>query len=171
MNLTQCERQVYLNVYNGYMSNTNIIQGGLFMEEQKRDFKNWIKTNKKKIIITGVTVSGVIICILNKDSILAWLSDLYKSIEESSLKVPESLREENDIIVLEPSLETDSISSAEIIPFPNTHTPFDVNGHIRNLPEGRHASSEKIESAEKNGYSLGPNQTYVDPYTKGSITA
>lgn len=144
------------------------------MEEQKRGFKNWFKTNKKKIIITGVTVTGVIICIRNKDSILTWLSDLYKSIEESSFKVSESLREENDKIVLEPSLVTDDISSAEIIPFPNTytqHTPFDVNGHIRNLPVGRHASSEKIESAAKNGYSLGPNQTYVDPYIKGCITA
>ena len=45
--------------------------------------------------------------------------------------------------------------------------PFDVIAHIRTLPEGWHASPEKIAEAAELQIVLLPNQTLVDAYTKG----
>ena len=44
--------------------------------------------------------------------------------------------------------------------------PIDVTEHIRNLPEGWHASEKKIASAAEHGYNLQPGQTWVENYTK-----
>ena len=44
--------------------------------------------------------------------------------------------------------------------------PIDVTEHIRNLPEGWHASEKKIASAAEHGYNLKPGQTWVENYTK-----
>lgn len=44
--------------------------------------------------------------------------------------------------------------------------PIDVTEHIRNLPEGWHASEKKIASAAEHGYNLQPGQTWVENYKK-----
>ena len=44
--------------------------------------------------------------------------------------------------------------------------PIDVTEHIRNLPEGWHASEKKIASAAEHGYNLQPGQTWVANHTK-----
>lgn len=48
--------------------------------------------------------------------------------------------------------------------------PFEVSRHIRNLPNGWHASSEKIAEALKNNIRLIDGQTWVDSYVKGSVS-
>lgn len=49
---------------------------------------------------------------------------------------------------------------------PSNGRVIDVSRHIRNLPEGWKASSEKLDSAIKAGIILGAHQTWVDDYSK-----
>lgn len=51
----------------------------------------------------------------------------------------------------------------------NNGEPFGVNGHTRNLANGRKASIEKIVKAAERGMELKENQTWVDSYFKNSI--
>lgn len=41
-----------------------------------------------------------------------------------------------------------------------------LNGYIRMLPADQRASQEAIELAKAMGYDLGPNETYVRPFSK-----
>lgn len=41
-----------------------------------------------------------------------------------------------------------------------------INGFVRTLPEGHHASEEAMERAKKLGYDLKANETFVAPFTK-----
>ena len=50
-------------------------------------------------------------------------------------------------------------------------SPFNVDKHIRNLPDGWMPSPEKIATAAENGFDLQPGQTWVDEYTKGGDAA
>ena len=50
-------------------------------------------------------------------------------------------------------------------------TPFEVGRHIRNLPDGWHASPEKVAEALKNKIILREGQTWVDSYMKGGAAA
>lgn len=45
--------------------------------------------------------------------------------------------------------------------------PFDVSAHLRTLPEGCHASAEKVATALENGFVLQEGQTWVEAFTKG----
>ena len=45
--------------------------------------------------------------------------------------------------------------------------PHDVSKHIRNLPYGFKASTEKIATAGENGYVLNEGQTWVKNYRTG----
>lgn len=49
--------------------------------------------------------------------------------------------------------------------------PHDVAEHLRNLPEGRKASPEKIAAAAEHGYDLLPGQTWVENYRTGGLAA
>lgn len=48
----------------------------------------------------------------------------------------------------------------------NNGEPFLVNSHIRNLPQGRFASPEKIAEAASYNITLEEGQTFVSPYYK-----
>lgn len=88
--------------------------------------------------------------------------------------MPTSSREVVESITHELAQVVEVVSPKEIIKFPSnykTQSPFDVCDHIRKLPNGWHASAEKIMTAAEYGYNLKPGQTWVDSYTKGvSIT-
>ncbi|MDR4888225.1 hypothetical protein RGU12_11750 [Fredinandcohnia sp. QZ13] len=143
------------------------------MEEQKNGFIQWVKANKKELIIAGVSISAIISIIVgikNKDRIMALWESLIKSIENSPVKVQTSSREVVESITHEPAQVVEVVSATEIIRFPSndkTQVPFDVCDHIRNLPDGWHASAKKITTAAEYGYNLKPGQTWVDTYTKG----
>lgn len=147
------------------------------MEEQKNGFIQWVKANKKELIIAGVSITAIISIIVgikNKEKIMVLWDSLRKSIENSPVKVPTSSREVVESITHETAQVVEVVSPTEIIKFPSnykTQGPFDVCDHIRNLPNGWHASAEKIMNAAEYGYNLKPGQTWVDTYTKGvSIT-
>lgn len=147
------------------------------MEEQKNGFIQWVKANKKELIIAGVSIAaiiGIIVGIKNKDKIMALWESLRKSVENSPVKVPIASREVVESIAHEPAQVVEVVSATEIIKFPSnykTQVPFDVCDHIRNLPDGWHASAKKITTAAEYGYNLNPGQTWVDTYTKGVSVA
>ena len=130
--------------------------------EEKQTFIKWVKAHKKELVVAGVSVAaliGIIVGVKHKDSILALWVSLKKDVVELPIKgAGESM----------PMAE--SISETKIIEFPvhrNLQNPFDVYDHIRNLPNGNHASIEKRASAAEHGYTLQPGQTWVEGYVKG----
>jgi hypothetical protein len=58
---------------------------------------------------------------------------------------------------------------ASLVPTASTHTFLAsyVAGHRRHLGAGRHASPDASRRAEQLGISLGPNETWVRPDTRG----
>lgn len=140
------------------------------MEDKKTDFLTWIKTNKKKLIIAGISVTAIIAVILgikNKDALM----EIWDSLKESIAKSPINISEKRvsvaevvpDAILVVDSAATRSYTS---------HTSlFDVTGHIRTLSEGRHHSKAKAVEAATAGMDLQANQTWVNPYTKGGAAA
>jgi hypothetical protein len=147
------------------------------MEEQKNGFIQWVKANKKELIFAGVSIAAIISIIVgikNKDKIMALWESLRKSVENSPVKVPTSSREVVESIAHEPAQVIEVVSATEIIKFPSNHktqVSFDVCDHMRNLPDGWHASAKKITTAAEYGYNLKPGQTWVDTYTKGVSVA
>lgn len=143
------------------------------MEEEKKGLIKWVKAHKKKLIITGVSIAaiiGIIVGIKNKDSIMALWESLRKNVENSPVKMPKASREVVESVVHKPAQVVEVVSATEIIKFPsnqNTHVPFKVCDHIRNLPDSWHASAKKITTAAEYGYNLKPGQTWVNTYTKG----
>lgn len=65
-----------------------------------------------------------------------------------------------------------SIQPKQITQLPlDVKSPYRVKGHCRNLPDGWHASPEKIAEARKANIILMNGQTWVESYTKGGVVA
>lgn len=56
--------------------------------------------------------------------------------------------------------------SIEVSPESQKTTSCEVSKHIRNLPDGHHASQAKRDSATEYGITLGEGQTWVESYNK-----
>ena len=136
--------------------------------EEKQTFIKWVKAHKKELIVAGIGVTALvalIVAVKKKDSILALWESLKKDVAEvptksavESMPMAEYTSETKSAVELIPMAE--SVSETNIIDFP-------VRGHKRYLPNGNHASLEKIASAPEHGYTLQPGQTWVEGYTKG----
>ena len=139
------------------------------MEDQKKGFIQWVKAHKKELVIAGISIASIIaiiIVIKNKDSIVALWKSLRKSIDRPPVK---SVANSHESVSL-----AETVSEAQIIQFPvgrNIQSTFDVSDHIRNLPNGCHASAEKIATAAEHGFKLKSGQTWVDGYTKSLMVA
>ena len=142
------------------------------MNEQKQGFINWVKAHKKELIVAGVSIGAIIAtmyCYRKRDNIL----ELWKKFKVEIRKLP-SNTSTNSLVVDSISesvpIRADLISPLDntvIIPIrESTNKPFGVSEHIRNLPDGWHASATKIATASEHGYELLPGQTWVDNYTK-----
>lgn len=141
------------------------------MEEKKR-FIQWVKVHKKELIIAGVSIAVIVVIIVgskNKDSIdTLWVS-LRKKLNQSLVKTT-SIKK----TCCGSLSEVERVLQAENIQFPasrNLQSSYNVCGHIRNLPEGWHASAEKKATAARRGYKLKTGQTWIDSYTKGLAVA
>lgn len=120
--------------------------------EEKQTFIKSVKAHKKELIVAGISVAALvalIVAVKKKDSILALWDSLKKDVAEVPTKS-----------AVESMPMAESVSETNIIDFP-------VRGHKRYLPNGNHASLEKIASAPEHGYTLQPGQTWVEGYTKG----
>lgn len=136
------------------------------MENEKRNFMQWVKVHKKELIIAGVSIATIIAVVLgykNRRELL----DMWKMLEGKIKQVPQqSVRVKNvvpadEITATEPLLEV-----SKLLPSGVPELPQQINPHIRNLHEGWRASAEKIATAAEHGYSLQPGQTWVEGYTK-----
>lgn len=123
--------------------------------QKKKSFFEKVKEHKTEIIIAGVTIitiAGAVLTVKNRNSfrghnVTNLLKECGKVNNDSIPHVSEAI--ENTV---------SSISSNGRV--------IDVSKHIRNLPEGWKASSEKLDSAIQAGIILGDHQTWVDDYSK-----
>lgn len=149
--------------------------------KERNELKRWIKEHKKELIIAGISIVGLIIIIWgikNRNDIIKYWELLRQKIKECSKKVADTTK-----VTMEISQEavdeviTDSVSpevSQDVITAVASDSkamPFDVRQHLRNLPEGMHASPEKIAAAQENNIVLQENQTWVNSYTKRKLAA
>lgn len=131
------------------------------MKEQRKLIR-WIKEHKKMLIIAGISIASLIAIVLgikNSESIKALWSSLRKVTEKAAApatRVP-PLRPVHPVVENTAAV---AIQNSETI-------PFDVAKHIRNLPDGWHASADKIATALENGFELAEGQTWVVDYMKG----
>lgn len=137
--------------------------------EERKGIIQWIKEHKKELIIAGVSIEALVLVVIgikNKDAIKELWESLKNTAIQTSLKVSDAATE----VVMEAPIESfqngvsNMASNSETI-------PFEVRKHIRNLPEGWHASPKKIEEALKNSIILMDGQTWVDGYMKGGFAA
>lgn len=117
---------------------------------------------QKMLIIAGISIASLIAIVLgikNSESIKALWSSLRKVTEKAAApatRVP-PLRPVHPVVENTAAV---AIQNSETI-------PFDVAKHIRNLPDGWHASADKIATALENGFELAEGQTWVVDYMKG----
>lgn len=130
---------------------------------QNQRFNAWWKKNWKKVVVSVVVVGGTILVIKNWDKILVAAEELAASLKpEAKMPTPvvtPNVVEEIDVAPI--------VELAKDVVRKSPEAPFDVIAHIRTLPEGWHASPEKIAEAAELQIVLLPNQTLVDAYTKG----
>lgn len=138
------------------------------MKKQKKDVLNWIKAHKKELIIAGISITAIIAtirCYKNGDSIEElWLA-LSKKIDKPPIELETVDTMEVFALASEPEIK-DKVTILREAP----QFPYEVSDHIRSLPEGWHASPEKVATAAEHGFVLSPGQTWVENYTKAMQT-
>lgn len=122
---------------------------------EKKSFYEKVKEHKTEIIIAGVTIISIAGAVLIAKS---W--DLLKK-QNVDVLLKDSVKTNDAIIPFVP----EAVQNV-VVNIPPDGKVIDVSKHIRNLPKGWMASSEKLDSAIENGVVLGANQTWVDTYSK-----
>ena len=130
--------------------------------EQSRQIKTWWKKHWKKVAGSVVVVAGTALIVKNWDEIL----ELFNLSADALPIEPVAVSSVAQEISASSAME---VTSNTIRKAPEA--PFNVSAHIRNLPEGRHASPEKLAEAAALHIILLPNQTLVDTYVKGEHAA
>lgn len=131
------------------------------MKEQRKMIR-WIREHKNALIIAGISIGTLIAIVLgikNREAIKALWASLRKVAEKQAvhaMKVP-------PIEATHPAVE----DVVTVVAQHRETIPFDVAKHVRNLPDGWHASADKIATALENGFELAEGQTWVSDYMKG----
>ena len=130
--------------------------------EDRKSLIRWIKDHKKQMIIAGISIGTLILIILGIKNRAA----LKGVVKHPTAKAAEEVAKVVTDIPPAPASEivTAVVSNSETL-------PFEVSRHIRNLPDGWHASPEKVAEALKNNIILMDGQTWVDSYVKGGVAA
>ena len=137
--------------------------------EERKNLIQWIRTHKKQLIIAGISIGTLILIIYGikkRAAIKLFVESLISLVETPPvLKTEEIVATAAEIVPASTSEIVSSVTSeSEVI-------PFAVSMHIRNLPDGCHASPEKIAEALMNGIDLADGQTLVSGYMKGVCAA
>ena len=138
------------------------------MEKEKESFFTWINEHKMHLIMAGVSITAIVVTALSVKNQKA-LEDVWESLKRMTEKAPKIALDNDKSIsgvkdFSEITIENDNISAI-------TRSPHAVSEHIRNLPNGYKASSEKIELAIERGFELLPGQTIVKSYETGGNVA
>lgn len=144
-------------------------------KQDKKTIFEWLKAHKKELAIAGASIAGVIITIIaikNRAELKKYWDELQTAISKLS-ENKQSKIIVNSCDTTNMKTLSEAVDSVELpVAVPLNHITankmaFDVQKHIRNLPQGYHPSLEKIETALENGVELAPNQTWVRDYKKG----
>lgn len=131
---------------------------------ERKEFVAWLEAHKVQLVIGGVSVVASTMFVLgikNKKTLKDFLFALEKKCAKEKIpQMPYSDIEE--IYESVPAVERATRQ------YTSCGKCFEVNSHIRLLPEGRHHSVEKAAEALAAGIELLPNQTIVDGYVKGA---
>lgn len=131
---------------------------------ERKEFVAWLEAHKMQLIMGGVSVVAITMLVLgikNKKALKDFLFVLEKKCAKS--KIPQmSYSDIEEIYESVPAIEKATRW------YTSCGKCFEVNSHIRLLPEGRHHSVEKAAEALAAGIELLPNQTIVDGYVKGA---
>ncbi|RGO28048.1 hypothetical protein DXB23_01570 [Dorea sp. OM02-2LB] len=129
--------------------------------KDNRSLRCWLREHKKELVITGMSVTTLLILALNvKDE---EISEKVWHMSKENITIP--AKEEMPTII-------EKISNTEnnVIPMHREDgLPFEVGTHVRNLHEGWKASKEKLQKAAEAGIHLEPGQTLVESYMKGRV--
>lgn len=139
------------------------------MNEQNNTKMTWWERNKKKVLIIGgvVIAAGIgIVAFKNKDALIALVKK--GKIAVSNVPLPDA-QQVNEKIPEVPTV-VNAETAISNIPL-NNGLPFEVKGFIRDLPNNRYPSAEKLAQAAALGIELGEHQTIVNPYMKNLIHA
>lgn len=144
------------------------------MNEDKNKFRQWIKDHKKELTIAGISTTMLILLVLAVKN-RAELAELMRKVTASLSKTSDSAAVNAVCPVnIDACAHVSDVTSVVSQPVQNITSgtqvdriPFEVSKHIRNLPDGYHASPEKVATALENGIQLLDNQTWVMNYTKG----
>lgn len=137
--------------------------------EERRGMIQWVKAHKKELVIAGISTDTLILIILgvkNRSSIMALWDSLWNVAKQPTVKVPEMVTKAAVNIPQEPIKDAVAAVASN-----SDSIPFEVSRHIRNLPDGWHASPEKMAEALKNHIILVDGQTWVESYMKGGVAA
>lgn len=137
--------------------------------EERKSVLRWVKEHKKPLIYAGIGVGALILIVLgikNRESLQTVWDLLWRAAEKPDVPTPKEASEASATVQQIQSMEEHAIKGSAT----NT-TPFGVSGHIRNLPDGWHASPEKVAEALKRNITLLDGQTLVDDYMKGGPAA
>lgn len=136
--------------------------------EERKSLICWIKEHKKELVVAGISTGTMILIVLgikNRETIKAVWGSLKEAVKQSAAEVTETVTKVTAEIPSEHIQETVTAMASN-----SESLPFEVSRHIRNLPNGWHASPEKIAEALKNNIRLIDGQTWVDSYVKGSVS-
>lgn len=137
--------------------------------EEKKSLVQWVKDHKKELLIAGVCVSALILVILgirNKDAVKAAWNSLKELVKRPPSKPAEGVTRVVTEIPPEPVPEI-----TRMVPSNSLSLPYEVRRHIRTLPDGWHASPEKIQTAFENNIVLMPGQTWVENHMRRRAAA
>lgn len=137
------------------------------MAKEEKQLKKWIREHKKELIIAGVsavTIMAVIIGIRHCAEIEEFM-ELFKKDSKITKKTL-------DLVNIEQSTKVEEILEVVDLGIQSTKkAPHIVSEHIRELPDGWHASAIKVAAAEARGIILKDGQTLVESYRTGGIAA
>lgn len=137
------------------MKDKTIYAEGRSTIQKKKSFFEKVNEHKTEIIIAGVTITSIAGAVLTAINWNSFRGHNVTNLLKKGGKV-------NDDIIPHVSEAIENAVSS----IPSNGRVIDVSRHIRNLPEGWKASSEKLDSAIKAGIILGAHQTWVDDYSK-----
>ncbi len=125
---------------------------------KRKGFFEIVKEHKKEIVIGAAIVVSVVVAVLVVKNRAAFKSTIKSSGIEEILTNSLETRNSTCSLISE-SVEKSVTSNLAI-------SNINVREHVRNLPEGWHPSTSKVELAAKCGYTLEGHQTLVNAYTK-----
>ena len=144
------------------MEDTNKKAKNKVVKKTKKALIKWIKVNKAYLISAGISATALILWILNiKDQ--TELEENWRSLKKTVLTKSNSKSVEDSFDINEGAHDCTKSSFK--------HASHSVREHVRNLPQGQRASSEKVALAKEKGINLDLGQTIVEGYSTGKPVA